>query len=97
MLTFVAALTGVALAYGGLQALLVASTRTRFRERPKSASTAASWASRWLVAIVTGLIFALVPLIHLGAVKAAQAVPRSEHADDRRQDAPLVPLGARGR
>ena len=72
VLTFVAALAGVALAYAGLQALLVANPDAI----PRTAEIGVDRAVlgfTLLVAIVTGLIFALVPLMHLGVIKAAQA------------------------
>ena len=72
VLTFVAAVAGVALAYGGLQALLAANPDAI----PRTADIGLDWtvlAFTLGVAVVTGLIFALVPLMHLGAVRAAQA------------------------
>ena len=72
VLTFVAAVAGIGLAYAGLQALLIANPDAI----PRTAEIGLDWTVLSFtlgVAVVTGLIFALVPLMHLGAVRAAQA------------------------
>jgi predicted permease len=72
VLTGVAAVVGVGLAYAGLQALLAANPDAI----PRTAEIGldrAVLAFTLAVAVATGLVFALVPLLHLGAVKAAQA------------------------
>jgi putative ABC transport system permease protein len=76
VLTFIAAAAGVALAYGGLAALLAVNPDAI----PRTAEIALDQkvlAFTLGVAVVTGLIFALVPLLHLGAVKTAQAFRES--------------------
>jgi putative ABC transport system permease protein len=72
VLTFIAAAAGVALAYAGLEALLAVNPDAI----PRTAEIGLDQkvlAFTLGVAVVTGLIFALVPLFHLGAVKTTQA------------------------
>src|SRR6185503_12478679 len=76
VLTSIAAITGVALAYGGIGALLAASPDAI----PRTAEIGLDrrvLGFTLVVAVVTGLIFALVPLMHLGTVRAAQAFRES--------------------
>jgi putative ABC transport system permease protein len=72
VLTFIAAAAGVGLAYAGLEALLAVNPDAI----PRTAEIGLDQkvlAFTLGVAVVTGLIFALVPLFHLGAVKTTQA------------------------
>jgi putative ABC transport system permease protein len=76
VLTFIAAAAGVGLAYAGVQALLAVNPDAI----PRTAEIGLD--SKVLaftlgVAVVTGLVFALVPLLHLGAVRTAQAFRES--------------------
>ena len=76
VLTFIAAAAGVGLAYAGLEALLAVNPDAI----PRTAEIALDQkvlAFTLGVAVVTGLIFALVPLFHLGAVKTTQAFRES--------------------
>jgi putative ABC transport system permease protein len=76
VLTFIAAAAGVALAYAGLEALLAVNPDAI----PRTAEIGLDQkvlAFTLGVAVVTGLIFALVPLLHLGAVKTTQAFRES--------------------
>jgi putative ABC transport system permease protein len=76
VLTFLAAAAGVGLAYGGLQALLAVNPDAipRTTEIGLDLKVLAFTLG---VAVVTGLVFALVPLLHLGAVRTAQAFRES--------------------
>jgi putative ABC transport system permease protein len=72
VLTFLAAAAGVGLAYAGLEALLAVNPDAI----PRTAEIGLDQkvlAFTLGVAVVTGLVFALVPLFHLGAVKTTQA------------------------
>ncbi|HYN09957.1 MAG TPA: ABC transporter permease [Vicinamibacterales bacterium] len=76
VLTFIAAGAGVALAYGGLSALLAVNPDAI----PRTAEIGLDWSVLGFtlgVAVLTGLVFALVPLLHLGSVRAAQAFRES--------------------
>jgi putative ABC transport system permease protein len=73
VLTTAAAAVGLGLSYAGLQALLAINPDAI----PRTAEIALD--TRVLVftlsvAALTGLVFALVPLVHLGAAKASQAI-----------------------
>jgi putative ABC transport system permease protein len=76
VLTISAAAIGVALAYGGLQALIAINPTAI----PRTAEIAVDLKVLGFtlgVAVVTGLIFALVPLVHLRAARAGQAIRES--------------------
>ena len=72
VLTFVAAGAGIALAYGGLSALLAVNPDAI----PRTAEIGLDrrvLGFTLAIAVLTGLVFALVPLRHRGSVRAAQA------------------------
>jgi putative ABC transport system permease protein len=76
VLTFIAAAVGVGLAYAGVQALVAANPDAI----PRTAEIGLDrnvLAFTLGVAVLTGLVFALVPLVHLGAVRTAQAFRES--------------------
>ena len=76
VLTISAAALGVGLAYAGLQALIAINPTAI----PRTADVTVDLpvlGFTLAVAVVTGLIFALVPLLHLGAAKASQAMRES--------------------
>ena len=76
VLTFIAASAGIGLAYAGLEALLAVNPDAI----PRTAQIGLDrtvLAFTLGVAVVTGLVFALVPLLHLGAVRTAQAFRES--------------------
>jgi putative ABC transport system permease protein len=76
VLTFIAAAVGVGLAYAGVQALVAANPDAI----PRTAEIGLDRTVLGFtlgVAVVTGLVFALVPLLHLGAVRTAQAFRES--------------------
>ena len=75
-LTMPAAAIGVALAYGGVKALLAVSPNAV----PRGPEITLDWqvlAFTAVVAIVTGLVFALVPLLHLGLRRGGAALRES--------------------
>ena len=76
VLTISAAAIGVGLAYVGLQALIAINATAI----PRTADVTVDrtvLGFTLIVAVVTGLIFALVPLLHLGTAKASQAMRES--------------------
>ena len=76
MLTIPAAAIGVALAYVGVKALLAVSPNAV----PRSTEITLDWqvlAFTAVVAIGTGLVFALVPLLHLGLRRGGAALRES--------------------
>ena len=75
-LTMPAAAIGVALAYAGVKALLAVSPNAV----PRSTEITLDWqvlAFTAVVATVTGLVFALVPLLHLGLRRGGAALRES--------------------
>jgi putative ABC transport system permease protein len=76
VLTIAAAAVGIALAYGGLQALISVNPDAI----PRTAEIALDLRVLGFtlgVAVLTGLVFALVPLLHVGSVRASQAIRES--------------------
>ena len=76
LLTIVAGIVGVGFAYAGLAALLSVNPTAI----PRTAEVAIDWtvlAFTLGLAVVTGFIFALVPLLHLGGNRASEAFRES--------------------
>ena len=76
VLTTASAVVGIALAYGGLSTLLAINPDGI----PRTADIRVDrtvLGFTLIVAVITGLIFALVPLVHLGTMRASQVVRES--------------------
>jgi predicted permease len=76
LLTTAAAIVGIGLAYAGLSTLLAINPDGIPRTADIRVDTAVLGFTLG-VAVVTGLIFALVPLVHLGSMRASQVVRES--------------------
>ncbi|HEY7476159.1 MAG TPA: ABC transporter permease [Vicinamibacterales bacterium] len=76
LLTFIAAAVGVGLAYAGVEALLAVNPDAIPRTVEIGLDRAVLGFTLG-VAVATGLIFALVPLLHLSTVRSAQAFRES--------------------